>query len=167
MHRESRVERRQGIKIHHAPVSHMMSLDRNNTLCYATELLDNVRALAPTIHSLPLGEAILVFCRHGKHRSAFYVAALLAIATQASLEDVELTMRHNRPLVDLRFAKDTWHCCGFDTLHALKDYLPELAQELGFGHDRLPVVVSATDFLAMLADKRRILMMARTHIDPN
>ena len=143
------------LRLAHVGVTRMESR-QGDKLKYQHEFMTMLSPLWLAIKDLPPGENILVFCKEGKHRSAFLVAGMLMGVSGVSHDTVCSYLRRLRKIVDFDTEKDDRHFSGYQALARSKQIWTAFGDYLGYCCE-LPQTVSASAFELKLADQMRLM----------
>ena len=125
---------------------------------YCVEEVENaIEAFGRDFNELRFGESVLIFCKEGKHRSAYLTAALLLGVTGEKPSAVCAYLKEVRNCVDFERAKDEKHFAGKTALANQERIWRRWGRSLRVSCD-LPHAVTPTSFIREFDDRQRFLV---------
>ena len=108
-------------------------------------------------NELRFGENILIFCKEGKHRSAYLTAGLLLGATGDKASAVCAYLKEVRNCIDFDRAKGDKHFSGKTALANQEKAWRRWGRELSVSCE-LPHAITPTSFIRDFDDRQRFLV---------
>ena len=140
----------------HCGVTSLNAKAPNGTMRNMDDFGRRTEEFLKAIQALADDSNVLIFCKEGKHRSAYLAAGLLVATTKSTPSRVIKHIESLRSCVEFYHAKDPKHACGSEALAKFVWEWKQWGERLGL-LGNLPPVVTEKGFRRRIDEAARKL----------